>query len=412
VKDLVKEGLHSLAAHRVRTLLSCLGILFGVAAVIGILSIGEGARREQEALIAQLGILNLQVKATDLPDGKEARGEILRRTRGLSRRDVNALRAAMPDATSIGGMRVITPRQIVPKPKEKKGLRFVGAEPGYIAGSPVSLLAGRPLRADDEARSARVALVGERAARELFGRVNAVGERVRVDTTWLTVVGVVRAGSGGETKLAGVDIQDRSGDIVMPLSTSLIAQPAASTLPELDEIQVALADVAAIPGQADVAQRLLGRLHRDQPVFELVVPLSLMEQSEAQQRIFNLVMGLIAGISLLVGGIGIMNIMLASVMERTKEIAIRLAVGASPRDIHRLFVVEAILISLLGGVLGIFAGFGVSWTVAAFTGWSTSVSLQAVVLATAVSTLEGLVFGYLPARRAAQLQPAMAVRIG
>lgn len=411
MRDLVKEGARSLAAHRVRTLLSCLGILFGVAAVIGILSIGEGARREQEALIAQLGILNVQVKASELPEAEDARQEVLRRTRGLSRRDVRALGEVLPDVRSIGGMRAFQPHQVVPKPAELKKLRFLGVEPGYLAGSPVSLVSGRPLRAEDEAGSARVALLGERAAREIFGRTDVVGQRLRVERTWLTVVGVVRAGSGGQTKLEGVDVQDRSGDVMMPLSTSLLARPVDSTLPELDEIQIALGRVEAIPGSVDVAGRLLRRLHRSQPVFELVVPLELMEQSEAQQRIFNLVMGLIAGISLLVGGIGIMNIMLASVMERTKEIAVRLAVGASPRDIHRLFVVEAILISLLGGVLGIFAGYAVSWTVAAFTGWSTSVSLQAVLLATAVSTLEGLVFGYLPARRAAQLQPAMAVRM-
>jgi putative ABC transport system permease protein len=257
-----------------------------------------------------------------------------------------------------------------------------------------------------------VCLLGTRAAKVLFGTVDAVGRKVRVDQTWLTVVGVVQTGSGGATRLEGVDIADRSGDVMMPLSTSLLASAVELNTPVLNEIQLTFDEVSGIPPRVELVQRLLSRRHRGQDVYELIVPLKLMEQSEAQQRIFNIVMGLIAGISLLVGGIGIMNIMLASVLERTKEIAIRLAVGASPRDIHRLFVMEACLISLLGGVLGIAAGFAVSWIVALVTGWSTSVSLQAVVLAFAVSTLEGLIFGYLPARRAAQLQPAMAVRIG
>ena len=412
MKDLLKEGVHSLLSHKVRTLLSCLGILFGVAAVIGILSIGEGARREQEALIAQLGILNLQVRGKELPEDTEARKEILRRTQGLSPRDVKALRDVLPDAVYIGGLRVIEPEQIYPQPKDTTGLRFVGVEPAHLASSPFQLIAGRALRAEDEAKGARVALVGEKAARLLFGRTPPLHQHIRINGTWVQVVGVVRTGSGGSTDLEGVDIEDRSGDVMLPLSTSRVASPTSLDAAELDEIQIQLGKVEQVLGNLDVVNRLLQRRHRSQDVFEVVVPLRLIEQSAAQQRIFNLVMGLIAGISLLVGGIGIMNIMLASVMERTKEIAIRLAVGASPRDIHLLFIVEACLISLFGGALGIVAGFLVSWVVALATGWATSVSIQAVLLATLASMFEGIVFGYLPARRAAQMQPAMAVRIG
>jgi len=413
MRDLFWEGLRSLAAHRVRTFLSGLGILFGVAAVIGILSIGEGARQEQEVLIGQLGIMNIQVRGKELPEVDEERVEVLRRTQGLSERDVRAFKAVVPGLAPAGGLREFEPTQVFPKPVDNdKDLRFVGLEPGHLAGSPFTLLSGRPLRADDEQRRNRVCLLGTRAARILFGNLDAVGKKVRVEHTWLTVVGVVQTGIGGETELEGVDIADRSGDVMMPLSTSKLAMPVKLNTPVLTEIQLTFEDIAGIPPRVDVIQRLLKRRHREQGVYELVVPLKLMEQSEAQQRIFNIVMGLIAGISLLVGGIGIMNIMLASVLERTKEIAIRLAVGASPRDIHRLFVMEACLISILGGILGIAAGFSVSWLVAIVTGWSTSVSLQAVGLAFVVSMLEGLIFGYLPARRAAQLQPAMAVRAG
>lgn len=411
MKDLFKEAVRSLAAHSVRTILSGLGILFGVAAVIGILSIGEGARREQEALIAQLGILNVQIKSAELPEDKEERQEILRRTSGLSSRDIRDLRALLPDLVSAGGLRELEPNTVFPRPKDKKGLRYLGVEPGHLAASPFSMVSGRPLRQVDEERRARVVLLGEGAARRLFGRELAIGKWLRLNNTWLKVVGIVRTGMGGRTELDGISIEDRSGDVMLPLSTSLMVQPTELGKADLDEIQLQFAQTEEIPAKVTVIARFLERRHREQPVYELVVPLSLIAQSEAQQAIFNLVMGLIAGISLLVGGIGIMNIMLASVMERTKEIAIRLAVGASPKDIHRLFVMEACLISLLGGVLGIFAGFVVSWVVAMFTGWATSVSLQAVALATVVSTLEGLFFGYLPARRAAQLQPAMAVRI-
>ena len=412
MKDLLKEAWRNLTAHRVRTFLSGLGILFGVAAVIGILSIGEGARKEQEALIAELGILNVVVRSAELPEEDDARLEIRRRSTGLSERDVRNLREVLPSITYSGGMREIEPAQVMPRPQDPGSIRFVGVEPGYLAGSRAQLLRGRPLTAADETQRRRVCLLGERAAATLFGGQDPIGQRLRLDRTVLTVVGIVQAGAGGETSLEGVAIQDRSGDVMMPLSTSFLVDEVTEDAARLDEVQFTVDDVTLIPPYVGVTQRMLDRRHREQPIYELVVPMQLIEQSAAQQRIFNLVMGLIAGISLLVGGIGIMNIMLASVLERTKEIAIRLAVGASPRDIQLLFIAEACLISLTGGLCGIVAGYAVATGVAWATGWTTSVSLQAVVLATVVSTLEGLLFGYLPARRAAQLQPAIAVRMG
>jgi putative ABC transport system permease protein len=410
VRDLVVEGARSLAQHRVRTVLSGLGILFGVAAVIGILSIGEGARREQELLIEQLGVLNFQIRQREQPEDDEAVEEMRRITRGLSQRDVHALREILPEAVHVGGMREIDVRDLVPKPEDRSALRVLGIDTDHLAGSPLTLIEGRPLRQADAAAGARVALLGTAARKQLFGTEPAVGEQIRLGSVWVRVVGVFDAGTTGGASMEGVDVEDRSGDILIPLSTSLQHFAVSDEEPELDEIQVTVSRIEAVPGHTAVAARALTRLHKDQPVFDLVVPLTLLEQSKAQQRIFNVVMGLIAGISLLVGGIGIMNIMLASVMERTREIGVRMAVGASPRDIHRLFLVEASLISLVGGLLGIVAGQGIAWAVASFTGWATAVSPEAVVLATVISMVEGVVFGYLPARRAAQLQPALAVR--
>ena len=406
------EAARSLAAHRMRTLLSALGILFGVAAVIGILSIGEGARREQEELIAELGVLNFQVKKKDLPEDTRKAADIVRVTRGLSGRDVTMLRDALPDAVYVGGLRELKGLELVPRPDKPDALRVVGVDVEHLAGTPFVRTEGRSLRTADAERAAPVCLLGSRAREELFGAEPAVGARVRVGTLWLTVVGVVSMGEGGERSVAGVDLQDRSGDIMLPLNTARVHFPVSDAAPELDEVQVTVREIDAVRPTTAVAGRALARLHRDQPVFELIVPLRLLEQSREQQRLFNLVMGMIAGISLLVGGIGIMNIMLASVLERTREIAVRMAVGASPRDIHRLFLVEASLISLVGGALGIAVGFGISGLVAAFAGWRTAVSPEAILLATVLSTLEGVVFGYLPARRAASLPPALAVRAG
>jgi putative ABC transport system permease protein len=411
MKDLFKEGWQGLNAHRVRSFLSALGILFGVAAVIGILSIGEGARREQERLIAQLGILNFQIHAADLGNDQQKREEIRRLSRGLSLRDVEALRAELPDARAVGGLLEHDVITMVPRPRESDAVRVVGAEPDYLSGTSLVRRAGRPLTEADERGRHQVALIGTAAALELFGGEDPLGQRVRIDDVWVTIVGVVSDGSGGiGSQVEGVSLDDRNRDLILPLSTLLYRFPHEDNEPQLSEIQVALTDTSQVSGHTQLAARVVRRLHREQEDYELVVPLKLLEQSRAQQRIFNLVMGLIAGISLLVGGIGIMNIMLASVLERTREIGIRLAVGATPQDIQLLFLAEASLISLFGGVVGIAAGFVISAAVSIFTGWETAVSPQMVVLACAIATLEGVIFGYLPARRASELPPAIAVR--
>jgi putative ABC transport system permease protein len=414
LNDLLREAAHSLSLHWMRTLLSGLGILFGVAAVIGILSIGEGARREQEQLISRLGILNFQIRQLPLPEDEEEADQLRRVTRGLSLRDVAALREVLPEAVHIGGMRKLDGQEMVPRPTEGQDVHVVGVEPAYLAGTPVHLVAGRPLRRQDNDRGARVAILGDRARKALFGADEALGKQIRVGTVWVRVVGLLSDNTSGTvaSSFGGIDIQDRSRDILLPLNTVLEHFPPAETDPELDEIQVSLREMDHVSGHTAVATAVLERLHKGQNVYDLVVPMRLLEQSRAQQRIFNLVMGLIAGISLLVGGIGIMNIMLASVMERTREIGIRMAVGASPTEIHRLFLVEASMISLAGGVLGILVGYAISWLVASFTGWATAVAPEAVGLVLLLSMGEGVVFGYVPARRASQMQPAQAVRTG
>jgi putative ABC transport system permease protein len=412
--DLVLEGLDGLMAHRVRSMLSTLGILFGVAAIIGILSIGEGARREQERMIAQLGILNFQITAVDLEDeDDDRRKEILRKSEGLSLRDVAALRAVLPDAVHVGGMIEVKVRDIVPRPPEDSKIEVMGAEPDYLASSNLVVLSGRSLTQRDEERVGQVALIGRGVARDLFKTERAVGRRLRLGRVWVTVVGVVTDGSGGsEIALEGIALRDRNRDIILPLSSARARFRRESLRSELDEIQVAVGAPNQVLGHSMLARAIVDRLHREQPDTTWTVPIELLTQSREQQRIFNLVMGLIAGISLLIGGIGIMNIMLASVLERTREIGIRLAVGATPWDIRLLFLSEASLISLVGGVLGIGAGYAISSGVAIFTGWSTAVPFWAVALAAGLSMAEGVIFGLLPAQRAANLAPVLAIRNG
>ncbi len=411
ILDLLSEALQGILSHRARSLLSTLGILFGVAAVIGILSIGEGARREQEALIGQLGILNFQIRAVDLPKDQAAAAEVRRKSPGLGLRDLHALSGILPEASHVGGMVIVEEDRFVPLPTDDTEIRVIGADVAWLAATPLQRLAGRALdETDDESRAA-VCLLGANARRTFFGAAPAIGARLKVGDLWLTVVGVVDAPGGSTGKaMEGVEVDDRGNDVIMPLNTALDRLGSKSGAAELTEIQVRVPRVEAVEGHVAVAQRAIARLHRDQADVTVVVPLKLLEQSRAQQRIFNLVMGLIAGISLLVGGIGIMNIMLASVLERTREIGVRLAIGATPRDIRNLFITEASMISLVGGIAGIAAGYGISLVVGRATGWATAVSYEAVAVATFVSMAEGVIFGWVPARQAAQLPPATALR--
>jgi putative ABC transport system permease protein len=411
VIDLLREGWEGIRAHRVRSFLSTLGILFGVAAVIGILSIGEGARREAETLIDRLGTRNFQLKARDFEKDQQLAEDVARKSQGLSLRDRSALEEELPEIEGVGALRVLKVREIVPRPKDLGQVRVVGADPAYLSAVHLARVAGRALTLDDERTRSPVCLLGREARRVLFGDQAVIGRPVRIEGTWLTVVGVFEeAGRGGSTSVKGLDLDDRSRDVVMPLATLLGRFPHDAKEAELSEVIVAVRSRDEVLGTSALARRIVDRLHRDQPDYQIVIPLKILEQSRAQQRIFNLVMGLIAGISLLVGGIGIMNITLASVMERTREIGVRMAVGAAPRDILMLFLVEASLISGMGGLMGIVAGMLIAWLVGLFTGWTTAVDLPAVGIATLLSMAEGVIFGILPAREAAKLPPAIAVK--
>ncbi len=412
VWDVLVEGWQGVTTHRVRSLLSGLGIFFGVAAIIAILGIAEGARQEQERLIGQLGILNFVVRDVTFPDDQaEAEQKARRVSQGLSLRDVAALRDILPAAEHVGGMRVLPTLETVPRLPEGEAVRVLGADPDWLAAKGLVRVEGRGLSPEDERAAAAVCLLGGTARDLLFGGEEAVGRWVRAGNVWLHVVGVVEEaglGSGRRSEPGDADRHDRS--ILVPLATALTRWDRPFAEPELSELVVSVGEAGRVEGHAAVAARAIARLHRDAADTTLIVPLRLLEQSRAQQRVFNLVMGMIAGISLLVGGIGIMNILFASVLERTREIGIRLAVGATPRDIQGLFLAESALVSGLGGAVGIVAGVALTAAVGRFTGWATATSWEGIVLAAGLSMAEGLVFGWIPARQASRMSPAIAVR--
>jgi putative ABC transport system permease protein len=404
--DVFRDALDSLAAHKLRAILSMLGMIFGVGAVISMLAIGEGAERETLGLIERLGMRNVVVEAKEL--NREDLMEIREQSPGLSQRDIDAIKEAGIDLEWVAPRVKLEPYKIISAGGKVDTLAF-GVSHHFFDPESLPLQAGRYLDERDESTYAQVCVIGSDVARTLFGYRAALGETLKVDDVWLEVVGVLQTDALGATSFQGVQVSSSSREIYLPYTTALRKFERPPLDSPFDRITVRLSEVASPWESAAVMHPLLDLLHGGADDYRVVVPEALMEQSRRTQRIFNLVMGLIAGISLVVGGIGIMNIMLASMLERTREIGVRRAVGARRADVRRQFLVESFSISLIGGAAGIFFGVSVAYVVAISAGWPTRVTLPAVVLSTGVSVAVGVLSGWYPANRAASLDPVRAL---
>ncbi len=394
----------SLRAHRLRTFLTLLGVIFGVGAVIAMLSIGAGAEQQSLAAISRLGLHNVIVEARSLPEEKLR--ELRRKSPGLTFRDAEALADAVPGVALAAPQVRIEPRRLLAGGEVlTSGFEVIGVDRDHPRLFPVELAEGRFLDERDGLDFGQVAVIGSRLRRDLFGTGPAIGGLIKVDDVWLEVVGVLAAGPDGG-QAVGAD----AGRILVPLSTAqrkfeqkLLASP-------LSQIVVQLSDPGSGQRVAGQIRALLDRLHAGVDDYELVVPEALLAESRRTQKLFNLVMGCIAGISLLVGGIGIMNILLASILERTREIGVRRAVGAKRGDILRQFLLEAFALSAFGGLIGVVLGIAIAKAIAASAGWPTLVQPWAILLATGVALAVGLASGIYPALRASRLDPIEALR--
>lgn len=413
--EVLQDGLSGLVDHPLRTGLTGLGIVFGVAAVIAMLSIGEGAQREAQQLISLLGLHQVLVESVLIEGDNEDAIEARKASLGLRVEDGKVLLGAVPQLEAVGGRKDLKIEDLLPRIDDPTQLATEGVDPGFLVAAGMEQIGGRLLLPADNHEQAAVCVLGIGAARLLFGRADVVGEQVRLDRVWLDVVGVVQQPTYRSRPVEGLEFEDRNRRIYIPLATSLgrfetEVTPGEPRPHDLDSLILRVREGEDIAGVAAIAERSLLRLHHDVRDFRVIVPVRLLEQSRQTQALFNLVMALIAGISLLVGGIGIMNIMLAGVVERTREIGVRRALGARAKDVMLLFLVESTTISLLGGIVGIGVGLLASTMIGSATGWTTAVSGKAMLLSAGISALVGIVFGTVPARHAARLNPVDALR--
>jgi len=402
----VRIGFKGLMSHKLRSFLTMLGVVFGVAAVIAMVSIGEGAKSEAIEAIKLLGANNIRVKPVEL-HGKNLEGARRKNVRGIEVGDAHAIAELCPGVEAVAGLAEV-------QEKIRVGARspeatVMGVEPVYLQVSDARVRDGRFIDEEDIGRGAKVCVLGEELKRELFSFDDALGKMIRVGDLWFTVVGVMeRRGKGKEGKTV-IEIRSLDRDVYIPMTTAFARFTHGRGKP-LSEMSIKVKEAQYLRSSAALIRRILLRRHKDLEDFEIVVPEELLRQSQQTQHIFNVVMGCIAGISLLVGGIGIMNIMLATVTQRTREIGIRRSLGACERDVLEQFLIECVALSMTGGLIGVLLGLILSRSITSYAGWPTIVSPAIIILAFGVSVMTGIVFGIYPATKAAKLDPVEALR--
>jgi len=437
----IQLALEAIQTNISRSLLTALGVIFGVAAVIAMLAVIKGTEQEILEQIKLVGVNNIVIT----PIVKQSEGLVLEETEGqadkyspgLSLQDVKSIRSVLPTVANISP-EIIIETNIVRSGYRHSG-KLVGVEPGFFQISNFEIEKGRMFNEQQLKGGEQVCIIGARVATKFFSDDDPLGKYIKCGPIWLKVVGVLKNKGISDAAIANLGIRDFNLDVFAPIKTILIRYKNRSLINEgsigggggmfffddeedselsaedrnyhqIDRLVVSVEETNMLIVSAQIIKRLLERRHNGVVDFEIVIPEEQLKQQQETKDTFNMMLGAIASISLLIGGIGIMNIMLASVLERIKEIGIRLSIGARKVDITQQFLFEAILISVSGGLIGILIGVMVAAMLDRILEIETIVSGMSVVISFVVAAGIGLIFGILPARRAADHDPVVSLR--
>jgi len=432
-------AVEAITANKLKSFLTALGIMFGVAAVISMLAIGRGAQQEVLEQIKLVGVNNIIVTPSDIAiDGSAdgGGGSSQRFSPGLTLLDAESIEDALPTVSRISPVVSLNYHAVL----QGKSYPVVleGVSPSYFELLNINLAEGEIFNAHQSENGQPVCVIGDNIKNRFFNTRNPIGEYIKCGETWVQVIGVIERRDFTASASDELGISSTDNKIIVPVKTMLLRfKDRARINPEvlegaargggndedntgnggvermedqLDKIIVQVEETEMLSPTADIIQRMLLRRHSNIFDFEVTVPELLLKQQQKTNDIFNIVLGAIASISLIVGGIGIMNIMLASVWERIREIGTRQAIGASRKDIVVQFLSESTLISVTGGMIGIVLGVALSYLIHVMADIETIVTLFSVVVAFGVSATVGIVFGYLPAKRAAEQDPVESLR--
>ncbi len=425
----------AILANKVRSMLTALGIIFGVAAVITMLAIGKGAQEEILSQIKLVGVNNIEIKPIVEQAEEEVGTETLKEdqkkfSKGLDLKDAQSIRDVIPNVVNLSP-EIILDTYVINNGIHRTA-KLIGVTPAFFEISNIEIRKGKRFTEFQMEHAEAVCIIGSGIAKKFFTGGEALGKELKCGKQWLTVIGITEDIAVSEKAKNNLGIRNYNMDIYTPINTMLVRYEDRGKLlasagrdwnndenetkntnfnyHQVDRMVVQVDESEYLSASADVISRMLKRRHNDQVDFEILIPEHLLKQQQKTKDIFNMVLSAIAGISLLVGGIGIMNIMLASVLERTREIGTRMAIGARKQDIISQFLFEALLISLSGGFIGIVLGISASYFISQFSEIETIVSPFAILISFGVASLTGLVFGISPARKAAMQNPVESLR--
>jgi putative ABC transport system permease protein len=440
-------AIDAVIANRIRSLLTALGIIFGVAAVIAMLAIGNGAQQEILNQIKLVGVNNIVIKPIieqkdEKVNEKVGKKEKKKFSPGLTVRDVQSIHETIPTLTQVSP-EIILDTYVI-RNGFRRSAKLVGVDPAYFTIYDFQLSDGALFSEEHRRTGSPVCIIGSALKSRFFPKENPVGKTMKVGTHWLTIIGVLKERTVSQASINKLGIRDFNMDVYAPLQTVLVryrnrdlvttegirlaamrsqgnsngnAQNASTeneqekkNYHQLDRLVLQVDQTQKLQATAEIISRMLKRRHYDVVDYEIEIPELLLKQQQRTNDIFNYVLGAIAGISLLVGGIGIMNIMLASVLERIKEIGLRLAIGARKSDVVQQFLFEAVMISVSGGIIGVVLGVVFAYLVSSFANIPTIISFTSIVLSFGVAATVGLIFGIAPARKAAQQDPIASLR--